>query len=132
MSQLDILKSSEKKNVQSVLKAKKEYSYLLFTRLKPQLLALKKMLFQINEIFNLLLKIQQTKGKFIGASYLSFTINEYIQTETYMPNIFNLNVLTLSTISVGNVSTHRIQQSNTEVLYNAVQSHKFKYTEGSH
>lgn len=65
-------------------------------------------------------------------SYLSFTINEYIQTETYMPNIFNLNVLTLSTISVGNVSTHRIQQSNTEVLYNAVQSHKFKHTEGSH
>lgn len=58
MSQLDILKSSEKKNVQSVLKAKKEYRYLLFTRLKPQLLALKKMLFQINEIFNLLLKIQ--------------------------------------------------------------------------
>lgn len=80
----------------------------------------------------MLLKIQQTKGKFIGASYLSFTINEYIQTETYMPNIFNLNVLTLSTISVGNVSTHRIQQSNTEVLYNAVQSHEFKYTEGSH
>lgn len=60
MPQLDILKSS-KKDVQFMLKAKRQTNksnHLLFTRLKSQLPALRKKLFQINKIFNLLPEMQ--------------------------------------------------------------------------
>lgn len=44
----------------------------------------------------------------------------------------NLNLFTPSGIPEGAVSTHGIQQCDTEVLYNAVQSHELKHTERSH
>lgn len=44
----------------------------------------------------------------------------------------NLHVLAASAIPVHNVNTHGIQESNTEVLDDAVQCHKFKHTEGSY